>query len=45
LKAQLKAAKKVAELRKALFKAPYAKKAAIKAKLEAAKAKLARKTA
>ena len=45
LKAQLKAAKKVADLRKALFKAPHAKKAAIKAKLEAAKAKLARKSA
>lgn len=42
MKAQLKAAKKVAELRKQLFKAPYAKKAAIQAKLAAAKATLKR---
>ncbi len=34
--AQLKAAKRVAELREKLFHAPYAKKAAIKAKLERA---------
>lgn len=45
LKEQLKAAKRVAELRKKLFAAPPAKKAAIKAKLEAAKATLARKSA
>lgn len=45
MKAQLKAAKRVAALRKKLFAAPPAKKAAIKAELEAAKASLARKSA
>jgi hypothetical protein len=42
LKAQLKAAKRVAELRKKLFAAPPAKKAVLKTKLEAAQAKLAK---